>query len=102
MYKRQDVSSVSELPTIQYGILQNASKVVKSGGVLVYSTCTLNPAENNLVAERFLKENDGFIPMNIELPASIQRRSKEPDHMFTMMPFSGASDGFFAAAFRKK
>ena len=98
----KDVSSVSELPTIQYGILQNASKVVKSGGVLVYSTCTLNPAENNLVAERFLKENDGFIPMNIELPASIQRRSKEPDHMFTMMPFSGASDGFFAAAFRKK
>ena len=40
--------------------------------------------------------------MKIELPASIQRRSKEADHMFTMMPFSGASDGFFAAAFRKK
>lgn len=97
-YKSLD--SLQDLPEIQYKILQNASQCVKPGGILVYSTCTLNPAENSAVAERFLQENNGFEPINIEI--GVGRSIREPGYMLTMMPFAGASDGFFVAAFRKK
>ncbi len=97
----KDLSVLQELPQLQYEILQNASRLVKPGGTLVYSTCTLNPAENGRVAERFLQENNGFAPMKIDLP-EIRRSVEEPLHCLTMMPFAGASDGFFAAAFLKK
>lgn len=108
----KSLKEVKALPELQYAILKNAANLVKPGGVLVYSTCTLNPAENGAVAERFLRENHGFSPMNIELPhvegpaseagASIGRLRRvveEPPNHLTMMPFAGASDGFFAASF---
>ena len=47
--------SVERLPDIQYKILDASSNYVKSGGVLVYSTCTLNVRENEGVVSRFLK-----------------------------------------------
>lgn len=97
----KDISSAKQLPSLQYDILKNASGVVKRGGNLVYSTCTLNPAENREVVERFLNENPDFQPEVINL-SGIKRTIDEPDYMLTMMPFSGASDGFFAASFRKK
>lgn len=97
----KDLAQVKLLPQLQFSILQNSASLVKPGGILVYSTCTLNPAENGGVAERFLKENNGFEPMKIDLPG-ISRTVEEPLHHLTMMPFAGASDGFFAAAFRKK
>lgn len=110
----KDLSCLDELPALQSAILANASRLVKPGGMLLYSTCTLDPKENGEVAERFLRENNGFEPMEIELPAvrrngdgendgtRLSRCVDEPPHHLTMMPFAGASDGFFAAAFRKK
>lgn len=96
----KDISSLQNLPELQYRILQCASQRVKPGGMLVYSTCTLNPAENSAVAEKFLKENNGFDPMTINI--GVRHSIQEPSHMLTMMPFAGASDGFFASSFRKK
>lgn len=52
-YKTPD--DLKRLPEIQYNILNTASAYVKSGGILVYSTCTLNVNENEKVAERFIK-----------------------------------------------
>ena len=97
----KELSSLKGLPGLQYTILKQASAAVRPGGKLVYSTCTLNPAENAGVAERFLRENSGYEPVAIDLPG-VERSIHEPGYMLTMMPFSGASDGFFAAAFRKK
>lgn len=109
----KSLAELRELPKLQFAILNNASCLVKPGGVLVYSTCTLNPRENGEVAERFLRENNGFEPMTIHLPVSetaagepkagaFRRCVEEPPHHLTMMPFAGASDGFFAAAFRRR
>lgn len=58
--KYKDKSEFSELPHIQYDILSNASKYVKSGGVLLYSTCTVNTAENRGVTDKFLSEHKDF------------------------------------------
>lgn len=97
----KNLSSCGELPELQLKILKNASALVKPGGMLIYATCTLIPAENLQVARRFLDETPEFEPVKINLPG-IQRVLNEPDHVLTMLPFSGASDGFFAAAFRRR
>lgn len=57
-YKPLDTLDV--LPRVQYNILQNAARCLAPGGRLVYSTCTLNPAENEEVVGRFLEEHPGF------------------------------------------
>lgn len=96
----KDLTEIKSLPELQLAILRKASEKLKPGGTLVYATCTLNPAENQEVAEKFLKENNGFEPIKIEVP--VKRTVEEPEHMLTLTPMAGASDGFFAAAFRKK
>lgn len=89
------------LPPLQYTILNNAAKHVKEGGLLLYSTCTLNPKENSEVANIFLQNNPDFAPSQLLLPDRLERSIPEEEHMLTVMPFKMQSDGFFAAAFRK-
>lgn len=85
------------LPEIQYSLLECASRYVKSGGILLYSTCTLNRAENDMVAERFLSENPDFFGESflehLGLPFGGYSASIFPSH------FGG--DGFFIAKFRR-
>lgn len=52
--------NVAELIEIQKKILFNASKYVKKGGTIVYSTCTINKNENENVINSFLEENKNF------------------------------------------
>ncbi|MEG1942533.1 MAG: 16S rRNA (cytosine(967)-C(5))-methyltransferase RsmB [Angelakisella sp.] len=54
------VETLDELPSLQYNILHTSSCYCKAGGSLVYSTCTLNPRENEQVVERFLGEHPDF------------------------------------------
>ncbi len=89
----------SSLPKLQYKILCNSSKFVAVGGTLIYSTCTLNPAENNENAERFLEEHPDFEPVKIDL--DVKRAVDEPENMLTLFPKINPSDGFFIAAFRR-
>lgn len=89
------------LPDIQYKILSNYSKLLKKDGILVYSTCTLNPKENNMVADRFLSENKDFSPFTIKLPKSIIRGIDEPCNQLTLFPHLNRTDGFFVSAFIK-
>lgn len=99
-YKK--LSTVTGLPDIQYQILQNSSYSLKNGGYLIYSTCTLNPAENGQVVEKFLNENKDFEPVAITLPSGVTRAVNEPDFMATLMPFCGSDDGFFIAVMKRK
>ncbi len=95
------LSSIKELPALQLSILENAAEAVKPGGKLVYSTCTLNPAENGAVAKKFLRAHPEFAPSPVRLPG-VKRFLEEPEHMLTLLPFGGGSDGFFAAAFERE
>ena len=81
----RDLSQIGSLPEIQYNILCGASAYLKIGGRLVYSTCTLNKAENEAVVERFIRDNDSY-----EL---IETR--------TFLPDTDGCDGFFYAAMTK-
>ncbi len=89
---------IDKLPEIQYKILCNAVKYLKQGGRLVYSTCTLNPAENDAVCDRFLAEHPEFSAE--EFLPEIQRYSPA-DRYLTLMPHIHGTDGFFMAVFRR-
>lgn len=91
-------ADIDNLPELQYRILCNATKYLKQGGRLVYSTCTLNPAENSEVCDRFLAEHPDFRNVNV-LP-DVPRYSSE-DKYLTLMPHINSTDGFFIAAFEK-
>ncbi len=51
---------IEELVKIQRGLLETAAKYVKSGGIMVYSTCTILKAENERQIERFLEKHSDF------------------------------------------
>ena len=58
--KYKDITDFTELVEIQKKILNNAAKYVKSGGTLVYSTCTINKDENQLQISEFLNNQWEF------------------------------------------
>ena len=82
---------------MQKHILQTSSKYVKKGGTLIYSTCTLNPEENERVVEAFLAKNSDFAPVII--PINIA--GVENTYARTFMPHITGGDGFFAATLRR-
>ena len=85
---------IDKLHDIQYNILCISSNYVKKGGRLVYSTCSLNPRENEDVVRRFLKTHPSFRTVPV-LPGTDKR---EQDNMCTLLPHRSHSDGFFIAA----
>lgn len=91
-----------DLPGLQYEILHQSSETVRPGGVLQYSTCTLDPAENQQVAERFLREHPEFSPRVLPIEERFTAMGIKPSHMITLFPHIHNTDGFFIAGFIKK
>lgn len=91
-------SEIDNLPELQYMILCNAVRYLKKGGRLVYSTCTLNPAENSELCRRFLAEHPDFSAVKV-LPG--EPRYNGDDDFITLMPHINSTDGFFIAAFTR-
>ena len=84
----KDLSAVGHLPEIQYPVLCGAAAYVKAGGTLVYSTCTINRAENEEIVEKFLAEHPDFVLTG--------------EGMRTFYPHRDGCDGFFCAVMLKK
>lgn len=98
----KDDTGIDSLPDIQLKILENTAKYLKSGGVLVYSTCTLHNDENSGVVNRFLAEHKDFVPYPITLPQGIKRTINEPEYMLTLFPQTNNTDGFFICTIKKR
>lgn len=95
-YQRKP-SDIKELSEISYKILCNAAKYVKSGGTLVYSTCTVMKAENEDNIIRFLdKFKDEFY---LE---PIMAIDKPNDGYITLYPHIDGTDGFFMCRLKKR
>ena len=88
---------LEELKEIQNKILKTASAYVKEGGILVYSTCTINAEENEKNVERFLSENKDFYAYDYDFGTI-----KSTKGGYTFLPHVTGTDGFFVARMRKK
>ena len=88
---------LSGLPQIQRDILENLSRCVKPGGVLLYSTCTILSEENEAVVNGFLSGHNEFLPEDFQVGS----RHSEMG-MYTFWPNVDGTDGFFAAKLRRK
>ncbi len=93
------VTLLDKLPDLQYGMLCNSLSYLKPGGRLIFSTCTLNPAENQQNLARLLAQHSQLRPLPV-LP-HCRRALGEPEHMITLLPHIHGTDGFFIGAVRK-
>ncbi len=85
-------SLAAPLPDIQLAILENAARYVKVGGVLLYSTCTLLPEENEQNVARFLTRHPSF-----SLCPFSAGDIHSADGLLTLTPDRDGTDGFFMA-----
>ncbi len=104
-----DHNKIIDLYPIQKDILSNAAGLVKPGGYLVYSTCTLNPEENEKCIGNFIDDMKGrFEPVDFygSIPEGILKEDElvaegAKKGMITLFPDKHGCDGFFIAKLRR-
>jgi 16S rRNA (cytosine967-C5)-methyltransferase len=108
---RQDEKAVAELTAKQTAILQSAARLVKSGGRLVYATCSVLPAENEDIAQAFAQANPDFVPLSaaqvlqalkVEQASDLCSGGEGGDQFLRLWPHRHHTDGFFAAVWQRQ
>lgn len=94
----KDPEPLADLPQVQEAILENAAGYVKTGGVLMYSTCTIVPRENGEIVAAFLKKHPEFVREAFILPGPAGEVSEGE---ITLWPQVHQTDGFFICKLRK-
>ena len=91
---------LGELAQLQKGILRNCVPYLREGGVLIYSTCTINEGENGKIAE-FIEKEMGLVPDPLapHLPGNLPGIS---GNRLQMLPHVHGTDGFYLARFIKR
>lgn len=95
----KDPSDFKELEQIQREILDNAAKLVRVGGRLLYATCTLREAENGAQVAAFRRRTGGFRVEKVPLPEGV---GTVEDGMVTLWSHRHGTDGFFFTLLRKE
>lgn len=101
--RHKDLGESARLPAIQAAILEASAAYLKVGGMLVYSTCTVLPAENEEVVTAFLARHPEFAPADFTVPAKDPsvRDIRSRGGMATLLPDENRTDGFFIARLRR-
>ncbi|MEN9890537.1 MAG: hypothetical protein RLY78_832 [Pseudomonadota bacterium] len=103
---RQGPKDIAELQTLQGSILASASRMVKSGGRLVYATCSLMPDENEKVADAFAAAHPDFEPLPVveclEKAHVTDAGALVDGAYLRAWPHRHGTDGFFAAAWQRR
>ena len=107
---RQSAQGVQEMAVKQAAILQSAARLLKSGGRLVYATCSLLPQENEEIALAFSQANREFSPLpaaeilsnlKVEGAAGLCSGGAGGGDFLRLWPHRHRTDGFFAAIWTK-
>ncbi len=95
-------ADISRLQKLQQQILSQAASMVKRGGLLVYSTCTLTQEENEEVIQTLLAEQEEFLLEDVTpyLPPASKTLVDGRGFLFTL-PHRHGTDGIFAVRIRK-
>ena len=97
------LEQIRALSEVQYSLLKNAAQHIKPGGILVYSTCSIEPIENEKVIQRFLAEFPMYTIENAKdfLPDVPQSVITSRGFVQTF-PHEHGVDGAFAVRLRKE
>lgn len=98
---RQKPADIAELTQKQAAILLAASRLLKSGGRLVYATCSFLPEENQHIVEAFLAAHPEFSLLDAGEVLSSQNISVNTGKYLQLLPHLHGTDGFFAAVMEK-
>lgn len=103
---RQSPQAVAELQDKQRAILASAARLVKPGGRLVYATCSLLDAENEVIAAEFAAAHADFQPLAADEAlgkAQVERAGELVENgALRLWPHRHATDGFFAVAWERR
>lgn len=95
---RVSADDFAELAAKQLNILKNASKALRAGGILIYSTCSLEKEENEAVCASFIESVKGFVKITPKIHESLLT----VNGYGRTFPQRDEMDGFFIAAFERK
>ena len=102
---RFDETELARVNEVQHAVLAAAARLLKRGGRLVYSTCSLLARENQQVVERFLSDHPEFsvVPAQqvLETQSIVIDGLQRFAPYFVMLPHLHATDGFFAAVLER-
>ncbi|KAM6541520.1 hypothetical protein CsatB_005967 [Cannabis sativa] len=96
-----DAERTDSLTVLQLKLLSNGFRLLKAGGLLVYSTCSLTIAQNEEVVAQFLKENGSAELQEISGAKSWPCRSGGILKTLRFDPLTSQTSGLFVAMFRK-
>lgn len=92
---QKSIDDIYSLQKVQLDILHNVAPLLKKGGRLLYSTCTITVKENNEVIEAFLREHPDFIIEPVHTHNGTVELSQEG--FVNLYPHYFDTDGFFIA-----
>jgi len=92
----KDEKSLAGLPALQASILENAASYLKTGGRMIYTTCTILPEENENVVRAFLAGHRDFALVDFSICG------KQYGGIKTFLPHVDGTDGFFAALLERR
>lgn len=96
-YSKQE-ADFERLQSIQLDLLDEAAAMLKVGGIVVYSTCTVDAEENEGTVRRFLAEHPEMESVPVQLPFT---KEQNEQHFVQVFPQDFGGDGSFVSAFCK-
>jgi 16S rRNA (cytosine967-C5)-methyltransferase len=97
---RVTLEQLQEMSTVQAAILHAGARALRPGGVLVYSTCTISPSENERQIEQFLDRNSDFVLEDLTVEYPDYAHPRAPNVLLTL-PHRDHTAGFFIARMRR-
>lgn len=92
---KKELLDIKKINELQYNLICKAASLVKPGGILVYSTCSIEPEENNQIVEKFLANNKDFVLQNAA--DVVSKELVTPEGYIQTLPHLHNTDGAFAA-----
>jgi 16S rRNA (cytosine967-C5)-methyltransferase len=99
---RQTPASVAELSARQAAILAAAASLVKTGGRLVYATCSLLEQENEAIVRTFLEQHPEFVLCSAQEILAKQDIAIDCGEQLRLLPHRHGTDAFYAAAMERR
>ena len=94
---RKTRADIRPLPKLQLSILENGARYVKEKGLLVYSTCTIEPSENHYVIAAFLEQHPEWQYAGVKHPITGEVLDE-----LQLLPQVDGIDGFYICALKRK